>query len=385
MKSKILISIALSLLIVNCHAGFFEGMDSWNNRNNQDLMNAMRYVLHPLFPRHIAEPEPIADTPSREEEGGEVANLHFNHQMGLGARFSSHFKWKGNMDIDTILFYLNSPDKFDGLEMPRGLLLYGPPGTGKTTLARILAGESGLDFISLSGSDFSQKYYGEGSKAVHRLFKYARDLSKPVILFIDEIDSVGVKRTEDSNQEDRKVLNSLLTELTDEQNNNIFVVGATNHLDLLDRAFQRRFNYAVKIDVPDEEQRKQIFMFYLAGKQHALNCPKCKELDCTCSDSPLKRIVKKMETNGCSGLSKPFSGSDIKELINRAAIYARIPGVNTIFEQHINTAYDTIKEKHQVDWTVFGWDGALYRGVWRAPVIGDAATWVYNLRKPDKE
>jgi ATP-dependent Zn protease len=390
MKSKILISITLSLLFVNCNAGFLDEMDSWNARNNHDLMNAMRFMLHPIIPTYVAAPIPITDD-SSDEEGEAVANLHFNHEKDLRARFSSQFKWKGDIDIDTILMYLKNPDKFDGLKMPHGLLLYGPPGTGKTTIARILAGESGLDFISLSGSDFSQKYFGESSKAVRSLFKYARDLKKPVILFIDEIDSVGTKRPE-SSKEDAKILNTLLTELTDEQNDRIFVVGATNHSESLDSAFKRRLDCQVKIGIPDDEQQKQIFMLYLAEKQHALNCTQCDGLDCACSDSPLKRILQKMKTNGCSGPSKPFSGSDIQELVNRAAIYARIPGINIIFEQHINTAYDRIKQKNQSQsWTeVFrngpwAWGKVVGRGIVRAPGVREGITWVDDLKNPDQE
>lgn len=375
--------LILNLLVFNSYPGFFKEMDAWNARNNKDFLNAIRYMLHPILPGYIASAS--LQAPLSDDSQEEATNLHFNHEKEIRARFASHFIGKCPTDLTILRAYFGNPASFDDLNKPHGLLLYGPPGTGKTTIARILAGESNLDFISLSGSDFSQKYYGDGSKAVHALFRYARNLKKPVILFIDEIDSVGVKRTDDSNQEDRKVLNTLLEELTNEQNKDVFIVGATNHIDLLDSAFRRRFNYQAKIDVPDDNQRKQIFLFYLADKKHFLDCPTCKTIDCKCADSPLKNLLEKMKKNGCSGQNKPFSGSDIKELVDRAAILARITKQEKMYAPHFNEAYASIAERSQVDWTVLGWDGALYRGLWRAPVVGDAATWIHNLRKPDKE
>ncbi len=306
------------------------------------------------------------------ETSDEAPKCNFRYEKNVRDRFEHCYVGNRPDSLDTIVQYFRNPAAFRrlGADLPRGLLLYGPPGTGKTTIARVLAGESGLDLISLSGSDFAQKYYGEGAKAVRALFAYARDLKKPIIIFIDEIDSVGFKRSDDGNSEDRKILNTLLAELTDDRNDAIFVVGATNSLDALDRAFLRRFNYQEEIELPNEQQRRTIFEFYLLGREHVLDA------------AAMGRILKKMEANGCSGPKKSFSGSDIKKLVQFAATEAATRGTARLTEGHFNQAHVRIAKTNKVSWT---WGQAIWRTPWRIPVIGDALTGLYNLSSSDEE
>ena len=173
-------------------------------------------------------------------------------------------------DLREYVGFIENREKYikDGCKIPRGLLLAGPPGTGKTLLAKALAGESNATFIPVSGSDFIEVFVGVGSQRVRELFKLARQNS-PAIIFIDEIDTIGTKRSSSSaggHSEHSSTLNKLLTEMdgfTDNQN--VLVIAATNRIDSLDSALTRsgRFDRKIIFDKPNKNERREMFRLYL--------------------------------------------------------------------------------------------------------------------------
>ncbi len=154
--------------------------------------------------------------------------------------------------------YLKNPEKYlhYGARMPKGVLLYGPPGTGKTLLARALAGEAGVPFFALSGSDFVEKYVGVGAGRVRELFKRARKAGKCVI-FIDEIDAMGKRRDETSSDERDQTLNALLSEMSGfYTGDGVIVIAATNRIEMLDPALLRpgRFDRQIEVGLPGKRE-----------------------------------------------------------------------------------------------------------------------------------
>ena len=193
-----------------------------------------------------------------------------------------------------------------GAKLPRGLLLIGEPGCGKTLLAKAMAGESGVNFLSVSGSDFNEVFVGVGSSRVRKLFKKAR-AQAPCVIFIDEIDGIGSKRGYSFGRENDVTLNKLLVEMDGfKENDNILVIGATNREDSLDSALLRsgRFDRKVIIDPPNVKERKAIFGLYLKKMKLA-------------ESLNMEEVTQKM-----SKITPGFTGADIANICNQAAIIA---------------------------------------------------------------
>ena len=224
--------------------------------------------------------------------------------------------------VADIVDFLANPEKYAkyGARMPRGLILHGMPGTGKTLMAKAMAGEADVPFYAVSGSDFVQMYVGVGAARVRELFKKARSAGKAVI-FIDEIDALGKKRSQSpagGNDERDQTLNALLTEMSGfEENESIVVVAATNRLDILDDALLRpgRFDRQIEVAMPDVNARRQIL------KLHGANKPITADLD------------------KWAGSTVFFSGAMLEGLVNEAAILAAKADKDQITDADMEKAY----------------------------------------------
>lgn len=226
--------------------------------------------------------------------------------------------------IMEIVEYLRDPNQFEkmGIRLPKGVIFHGPPGTGKTLLARATAGESGVNFIYRGGSEFKQMLVGVGPKSVRELFKEAREKA-PCIIFIDEIDGLVAARTASSNSEDSATLNQFLTEMDGfKDSKGIVVMAATNRLDMLDKAVLRpgRFDRQILVPNPDVDGRKAILGI------HAKNKPIDSSLN-------LERVAK---------MTSGFSGAELENLLNEAALTSLRQKKNTITMEHVNEAYERI-------------------------------------------
>src|SRR5210317_504858 len=230
-------------------------------------------------------------------------------------------------ELEEIKEFLKSPEKFNnlGAKIPKGVLLVGPPGTGKTLLAKAVAGEAGVPFFSISGSDFVEMFVGVGASRVRDLFKKAKE-SSPAIIFIDEIDAVGRMRGAGlggGHDEREQTLNQLLVEMYGfESNQGVILMAATNRPDVLDPALLRpgRFDRQVIVDRPDLEGRTQIL------KVHSKDKPLAKNID-------LKTIAK--QTPG-------FTGADLANLLNESALLAARKDKKTISNLDIENSIDRV-------------------------------------------
>ncbi len=208
-------------------------------------------------------------------------------------------------ELQEIKEFLENPKKFQslGARIPKGVLLYGPPGTGKTLLARAVAGEAGVPFFSISGSDFVEMFVGVGASRVRDLFEQAKQNS-PCIIFMDEIDAVGRHRGAGmggGHDEREQTLNQLLVEMDGfEMKDNIILIAATNRPDILDPALLRpgRFDRQIVVDRPDRKGRKQILEVHTRGKPLAQN----------------------IDLDALAGQTPGFTGADLANLINEAAL-----------------------------------------------------------------
>jgi cell division protease FtsH len=231
-------------------------------------------------------------------------------------------------EITEIVDFLKSPGKYTKLggKIPRGAMLVGPPGTGKTLLAKAVAGEAKVPFFSLSGSDFVEMFVGVGASRVRDLFKQAKEKS-PAIIFIDEIDAIGRARGKNamtgSNDERENTLNQLLTEMDGfGTNSGVIVMAATNRADVLDNALTRagRFDRQIFVDLPDLVERKEIFEVHL---------------------KPIK-INKAIDVNFLARQTPGFSGADIANVCNEAALIAARKSKHNVTKQDFLDAVDRI-------------------------------------------
>jgi len=267
--------------------------------------------------------------------GGQIFNIGkskarlFDEKTDIKTTFKDVAGLEGaKEEVQEIVDFLKHPEKYTALggKIPKGALLVGSPGTGKTLLAKAVAGEAKVPFFSLSGSDFVEMFVGVGASRVRDLFKQAKEKS-PAIIFIDEIDAIGRARGKSnfsgSNDERENTLNQLLTEMDGfGTNTNVIVLAATNRADVLDKALMRagRFDRQIYVDLPDVRERKEIFEVHL-------------------------RPIKKDDTVDMDFLSKQtpgFSGADIANVCNEAALIAARQGKKMVGKQDFLDAVDRI-------------------------------------------
>lgn len=231
-------------------------------------------------------------------------------------------------EVQEIVDFLKNPTKYTKLggKIPKGALLVGSPGTGKTLLAKAVAGEAKVPFFSLSGSDFVEMFVGVGASRVRDLFKQAKEKS-PAIIFIDEIDAIGRARGRNnmtgSNDERENTLNQLLTEMDGfGTQTNVIVLAATNRADVLDKALMRagRFDRQIYVDLPDLNERREIFKVHL---------------------KPLK-VIKTIDIEFLAKQTPGFSGADIANVCNEAALIAARKNKKTVGKQDFLDAVDRI-------------------------------------------
>ncbi len=234
---------------------------------------------------------------------------------------------EAKQDLEEVVTFLKQPERFTsvGAQIPRGVLLVGPPGTGKTLLAKAIAGEAGVPFFSLSGSEFVEMFVGVGASRVRDLFKRAKENS-PCLIFIDEIDAVGRQRGAGiggGNDEREQTLNQLLTEMDGfEGNSGIIIIAATNRPDVLDSALMRpgRFDRQVSVDAPDIKGRLSIL------KVHSRN----------------KKLDKVLSLENIARRTPGFTGADLANLLNEAAILTARRRKEFISINEIDDAVDRI-------------------------------------------
>ncbi|MBN2764746.1 MAG: ATP-dependent zinc metalloprotease FtsH [Paludibacteraceae bacterium] len=253
------------------------------------------------------------------DKGNTVNKITFKDVAGLAG---------AKQEIEEIVAFLKNPSKYTELggKIPKGALLVGPPGTGKTLLAKAVAGEADVPFFSMSGSDFVEMFVGVGASRVRDLFRQAKEKA-PCIIFIDEIDAVGRARGKNpnmgSNDERENTLNQLLTEMDGfGSNSGVIILAATNRADILDKALLRagRFDRQIHVDLPDVHERRQIFNVHLR---------------------PIK-INETVDVNFLAKQTPGFSGADIANVCNEAALIAARKNKSFVEKQDFLDAVDRI-------------------------------------------
>lgn len=279
------------------------------------IMLMMCFLAAPIYfiyssNKQVASLGPVKSDIPKTSEG--VPKVRFDDVEGIEELKS---------DILRLVDCLKNPKKYQkmGARVPKGVILYGPPGTGKTLIAKAIAGEAGVPFFSMVGSDFVEKYVGVGASRVRELYKKARKES-PCIVFIAEIDAVASQRGRDENSERDQTINALLAELDGfKGSENIITICATNRLDMLDSAFKRagRFDLKLAVGLPDKKGRERILGIHSKDKKLG-------------EDIDLKVIASK--TVG-------FSGAELEALLNEAALVAVGKDRNCITSKDIDDAF----------------------------------------------
>lgn len=256
------------------------------------------------------------------------SRARFQMEAKTGVKFADVAGVKeAKEELQEVVTFLKQPEKFTavGAKIPKGVLLVGPPGTGKTLLAKAIAGEAGVPFFSMSGSEFVEMFVGVGASRVRDLFKKAKD-NAPCLIFIDEIDAVGRQRGAGiggGNDEREQTLNQLLTEMDGfEGNTGIIIIAATNRPDVLDSALLRpgRFDRQVIVDVPDLKGRQEILTV------HAQN----------------KKIDQSVSLEAIARRTPGFTGADLANLLNEAAILTARRRKEAITNLEIDNAIDRV-------------------------------------------
>ena len=312
----------------------FTGQYSYENRRENEMFNMLLYNVLP-FVFIIA----LMMFFMRRMGGGVGGNSVFSvgkskakmYEKGgeLGITFKDVAGQAGaKQEIQEIVEFLKNPQKYTDLggKIPKGALLVGPPGTGKTLLAKAVAGEAGVPFFSMSGSDFVEMFVGVGASRVRDLFQQAKAKS-PCIIFIDEIDAVGRARSRNpamgGNAERENTLNALLTEMDGfGTNSGVIILAATNRADMLDSALLRagRFDRQIHVDLPDLNERKEVFLVHL---------------------KPLK-IDETVDVDFLARQTPGFSGADIANVCNEAALIAARHNSEKVGKQDFLDAVDRI-------------------------------------------
>ena len=314
----------------------FTGDYTYENRRENEFFNTLFYNLLPIF---IIVGLWIFFM--RRMGGGGVAGGSGVFSVGkskakmyekggdLGITFKDVAGQAGaKQEIQEIVDFLKNPQKYTELggKIPKGALLVGPPGTGKTLLAKAVAGEAGVPFFSMSGSDFVEMFVGVGASRVRDLFQQAKQKS-PCIIFIDEIDAVGRARSKNpamgGNDERENTLNALLTEMDGfGTNSGVIILAATNRADMLDSALLRagRFDRQIHVDLPDLNERKEVFKVHLKPVK---------------TDNSVDIDFLARQTPG-------FSGADIANVCNEAALIAARHNSEKVQKQDFLDAVDRI-------------------------------------------
>lgn len=269
--------------------------------------------------------------------GMSKSNAKLYVQSTKGIRFSDVAgEDEAKENLAEIVDYLHDPDKYTevGATMPRGVLLVGPPGTGKTMLAKAVAGESGVPFFSISGSEFVEMFVGMGASKVRDLFKQAKEKA-PCIVFIDEIDAIGKKRNGNisGNDEREQTLNQLLTEMDGfDDNTGVIILAATNQPDSLDPALTRpgRFDRRVPVELPDLAGREAIL------KVHA------KKI----------KMEGKIDFHAIARMASGASGAELANIINEAALRAVRNGRNAVIQEDLEESIEVVIAGYQKKNTV---------------------------------
>lgn len=255
----------------------------------------------------------------------------FNQETDIKVKFKDVAGMdEAKVEIMEFVQFLKTPKKYErlGAKIPRGAILSGPPGTGKTLVAKATAGEAGVPFLSVSGSEFVEMFVGVGASRVRDLFKTARKMA-PSIIFIDEIDAIGKKRGQGGafggNDEREATLNQLLVEMDGfSSSDHVVVLAGTNRPDILDPALLRpgRFDRHISIDKPDLEGRKSVFKVYLAK---------------------IKTNLDLEELSGrLAALTPGFAGADVANCVNEAALIAARKGAHTVTAEHFEQAIERV-------------------------------------------
>ena len=314
-------------------AGHFKGEFGYENKTDGALFNIL-YSILPIFLFFF-----IWFLLFRRMGGGAGMGGIFSvgkskakmYEKGgdLGITFKDVAGQAGaKQEVQEIVEFLKNPQKYTDLggKIPKGALLVGPPGTGKTLLAKAVAGEAGVPFFSMSGSDFVEMFVGVGASRVRDLFQQAKAKS-PCIIFIDEIDAVGRARSKNpamgGNDERENTLNALLTEMDGfGTNSGVIILAATNRVDMLDSALLRagRFDRQIHVDLPDLTERKEIFLVHL---------------------KPIK-VDENLDIDFLARQTPGFSGADIANVCNEAALIAARHDSKVVTKQDFLDAVDRI-------------------------------------------
>ncbi len=313
----------------------FTGDFSYENRNSNEVMNFLIYNILPIvviiavwifFMRRMGGGAGmgggifnVGKSKAKMYENGGNLQITFKDVAGqAGAK----------QEMQEIVDFLKNPQKYTDLggKIPKGALLVGPPGTGKTLMAKAVAGEAGVPFFSMSGSDFVEMFVGVGASRVRDLFQQAKQKA-PCIIFIDEIDAVGRARSKNpamgGNDERENTLNALLTEMDGfGTNSGIITLAATNRADMLDSALLRagRFDRQIHVDLPDLNERKEVFNVHL---------------------KPLK-LDENVDIDFLARQTPGFSGADIANVCNEAALIAARHNKEKVGKQDFLDAVDRI-------------------------------------------